>query len=109
VVTLCDSCQVRTESRFHFVVVTLCDSCEVRTESHFHFVVVTLCDSCEVRTESRFHLVVVIISLESREYGRRDPSRQPRGTPYPQKLALTSPTSGGLSDGVVRLRTKATE
>jgi hypothetical protein len=39
VVTLCDSCEVRTESRFHFVVVTLCDSCEVRTESRFHFVV----------------------------------------------------------------------
>jgi hypothetical protein len=38
----------------NFVVVTLCDSCEVRTESRFHFVVVTLCDSCEVRTESRF-------------------------------------------------------
>jgi hypothetical protein len=28
---------------------------------------------------------------------------------YPQKLALTSPTSGGLSVGVVRSRTKATE
>jgi hypothetical protein len=27
----------------------------------------------------------------------------------PQKLALTSPTSGGLSVGVVRSRTKATE
>jgi hypothetical protein len=39
VVTLCDSCEVRTESRFHFVVVALCDSCEVRTESRFHFVV----------------------------------------------------------------------
>jgi hypothetical protein len=26
--------------------------------------------------------------LESREYGRRDPSRWPRGTVYPQKLAL---------------------
>jgi hypothetical protein len=38
VVTLCDSCEVRTESRFHFVVVTLCDSCEVRTESRYHFV-----------------------------------------------------------------------
>jgi hypothetical protein len=23
--------------------------------------------------------------LENREYGRRDPSRLPRGTPYPQK------------------------
>jgi hypothetical protein len=60
-VTLCDSCEVRTESRFHFVVVTLCDSCEVRTESRFNFVMVTLCDSCEVRTESSFHFVVVTL------------------------------------------------
>jgi hypothetical protein len=29
--------------------------------------------------------------------------------PLPQKLALTSPTSGGRSVGIVRLRTKATE
>jgi hypothetical protein len=58
VVTLRDSCEVRTECRFHFVVVTLCDSCEVRTESRFHFVVETKCDSCDVRTESRFHFVV---------------------------------------------------
>ena len=28
---------------------------------------------------------------------------------YPQKLALTSPTGGGRSVGVVRVRTKATE
>ena len=28
---------------------------------------------------------------------------------YPQKLALTSPTDGGPSVGIVRLRTKATE
>jgi hypothetical protein len=28
---------------------------------------------------------------------------------YPQKLALTSPTSGGRSVGIVHLRTKATE
>jgi hypothetical protein len=31
------------------------------------------------------------------------------GTLYPQKLALTSPTSGGRSVGIVRLRTKAKE
>jgi hypothetical protein len=31
--------------------------------------------------------------LESKEYGRRDPSCWPRGTLYPQKLALTSPTN----------------
>jgi hypothetical protein len=28
---------------------------------------------------------------------------------YPQKLALTSPTGGGRSFGIVRSRTKATE
>jgi hypothetical protein len=38
--------------------------------------------------------------------GRRDPLRWPRDTLYPQKLALTSPTSGGGSVGIVRLRTK---
>jgi hypothetical protein len=47
--------------------------------------------------------------LENREYGRGDPFRGPRDTLYPQKLALTSPTSGGRSVGIVRLRTKATE
>jgi hypothetical protein len=47
--------------------------------------------------------------LESREYGCRDPSRCPRGTLYPWKLALTSPTSGGHSVGIVRSRTQATE
>jgi hypothetical protein len=33
----------------------------------------------------------------------------PRDTLYLQKLALTSSTRGGLSVGIVRLRTKATE
>jgi hypothetical protein len=47
--------------------------------------------------------------LENREYGRRDPSRSPRGTRYPQKLALTSPTSGGRSVGIVRSRTQTME
>jgi hypothetical protein len=47
--------------------------------------------------------------LESPEYGRRDPSRWPCGTFYPQKLALTSPTCGGRSVGIVLSRTKATE
>jgi hypothetical protein len=40
--------------------------------------------------------------LENREYGRRDLSRRPRGTLYPQKLEPTSPTSGGRSVGIVR-------
>jgi hypothetical protein len=47
--------------------------------------------------------------LESREYGRRDPSRWPRGTLYQQKLALTVPTSAGRSVSLVRSRTKPTE
>jgi hypothetical protein len=47
--------------------------------------------------------------LENREYGRRDPSRWPRGTPYPQKLTLTSPTSGCRSVGIVRSRTQTKE
>jgi hypothetical protein len=47
--------------------------------------------------------------LENREYGRRDPSRRPRGILYPQKLAITSPTSGGRSVGIVRSRTRTME
>jgi hypothetical protein len=47
--------------------------------------------------------------LENRQNGRRDPSRLPCGTLYPQMLALTSPTSGGRSVGIVRSRTKVTE
>jgi hypothetical protein len=35
--------------------------------------------------------------------------RWPRNTLYPQKFSLNSPTSGGRSVGIVRLRTKATE
>jgi hypothetical protein len=41
--------------------------------------------------------------------GCGDPLRSPRDTPYPIKLALTSPTSGGRLVGIVRLRTRATE
>jgi hypothetical protein len=44
--------------------------------------------------------------LEKREYGRRDPSRWPRSTLYPQKLAITSLTSGGRSVGIVSSRTQ---
>jgi hypothetical protein len=47
--------------------------------------------------------------LEIRVYGRRDPSRWSRSTLYPQKLALTSPISGGRSVGIVRSLTQATE
>jgi hypothetical protein len=44
-----------------------------------------------------------------KSYGRRDPSRSPRVTLYPQKLTLTSPTSGGRSVDIVRSRTQVTE
>jgi hypothetical protein len=47
--------------------------------------------------------------LEIREYGSRVPSRWPCVTPFPQKLALTSPTKGGRSVGIVRSRTQTTE
>jgi hypothetical protein len=46
--------------------------------------------------------------LENREYCRGDPLSWPRNTFYPQKLALTSPTSGGPSVDVIRPWTKAT-
>jgi hypothetical protein len=51
----------------------------------------------------------IYVGLENREYGRRDPLRWPRDTLYPQKLALTSPTRGSRSVGIVLSRTKATE
>jgi hypothetical protein len=47
--------------------------------------------------------------LENREYGRGYPLRWPRLTLYPQKLALTSPTSDGRSVGIVCSRAQATE
>jgi hypothetical protein len=47
--------------------------------------------------------------LEIREYGRRDPLRSPHITLYPQKLVLTSSTSGGRSVGIVCSRAQATE
>jgi hypothetical protein len=47
--------------------------------------------------------------LGNREYVSRDPSRLPRCTLDPRKLAPTSPTNGGFSVGIVRSRTEATE
>jgi hypothetical protein len=41
--------------------------------------------------------------------GRGNSLRWPRNTLHQQRLALTSPTSGGHSLGIVRLRTTATE
>jgi hypothetical protein len=47
--------------------------------------------------------------LENREYGRRDRHVDNVAPSIRQNLALTSPTSGGLSVGIVRSRTHATE
>jgi hypothetical protein len=47
--------------------------------------------------------------LENLEYGRRDPSRWPRDTHYPQKLALTSLTSCGRAVSIVHSRAQAIE
>jgi hypothetical protein len=53
--------------------------------------------------------IIAAPGLENREYGRGDPLRRPRDILYPQKLALTSPTCGGRSVGIVLLRTKTME
>jgi hypothetical protein len=47
--------------------------------------------------------------LENRDYGRRDRRIDHETLLYPQKLTLTSPTSGGSSIGIVLSRGKATE
>jgi hypothetical protein len=47
--------------------------------------------------------------LGNREYGHRDPLCSPGNTIYPQTLALTVPTSGGLSVDIVRSGAQATE
>jgi hypothetical protein len=63
----------------------------------------------EYNWEATWMEIVAAPGLENREYGRGDPLRWPRDTLYPQKLALTSPTSDGPSVGILRLRTKASE
>jgi hypothetical protein len=60
-------------------------------------------------TEELIETKISGCGVERRDYGRRDPSRSPRGTLYLQRLALTSPTSGGRSVGIVRSRTQAIE
>jgi hypothetical protein len=47
--------------------------------------------------------------LDRKVATRRDPSLWPRGTLYPQKLAITSPASGCRSVGIVRSRTQTME
>jgi hypothetical protein len=59
--------------------------------------------------ECSFISLIDISGEENRDHGRKDPSRWPRDTFYPQKSALASPTSDGRSVGIVRSRTQATE
>jgi hypothetical protein len=47
--------------------------------------------------------------LEIRKYSPRNPSRWPRAPSICKQLALTSPTRGCFSVGIVRSRTQATE
>jgi hypothetical protein len=47
--------------------------------------------------------------LENRDYGRKGLTTDYATNLYPQKLALTSPTSDGVSVRIVRSRTKATQ
>jgi hypothetical protein len=62
----------------------------------------------KIQNSSIFNLYWIILDViymyvfVYRRYGRGDSLRWPRGTLYPQKLALTSPTSGGRSVGKVR-------
>jgi hypothetical protein len=48
-------------------------------------------------------------SPDNREHGRRDPLHWPHGSLSPQKFALTKPTSGSCSVGILRSRTQAME
>jgi hypothetical protein len=60
----------------------------------------------EMATGGFAEALETISGLETREYGRRD---RLCNTRYPQKLALTSPTGGSRSVGILRSRTKAME
>jgi hypothetical protein len=60
-------------------------------------------------TEELLDRKVAALVYKTREYGRRDPSRWPRGTLYPQKLAITSPTIGVRSVGIVSSWTQTME
>jgi hypothetical protein len=63
--------------------------------------------SSNIRLRSYLNEKVAAPVLKTEINGREDPLRWPRNTLYPQKLALTSPTSGGRSVGIVRSRTKS--
>jgi hypothetical protein len=85
--------------------------------SHFRYMIFIwrLSEQCCIYLENCIWILVLAAcctshsGLEKREYGRGDPSHWPRYTIYPQKLALTSPTSGGRSVAIVRSLTKVTD
>jgi hypothetical protein len=69
-----------------------------------------VCALCECPSQVLCVRVLVKSGLENRDYGRRGSAALTMRHPlYPQKLALSSPTSGCSSVGIVRSRTKATE
>jgi hypothetical protein len=61
------------------------------------------------KVHSFLDLMKLFLYVKTEINGRGNSLRWPRNTLYLQKLALTSPTSGGRSVGIVLLRTKATE
>jgi hypothetical protein len=72
------------------------------------FLLVTYClNRIHNRVPRVIYIYIYIYSLKFRR--DRDLSRWPRGSLYPQKLALNSSTSGGRSVVIVRSRTQATE
>jgi hypothetical protein len=72
-------------------------------------------ESCIYLIANRHHIIIIIIIIirapvyKFEINGRGNSLRWPRNTLYSLTLALTSPTSGGHSIGIVRLRTKGTE
>jgi hypothetical protein len=59
--------------------------------------------------DNRAKVIFVFIGSVFEINDRGDPLRWPRDILYPLKLALTSPTNGGRSVGIVRWRTKTPE
>jgi hypothetical protein len=76
-------------------------------EGLLEVVQILLCSYCAmpVTIFMLLNFILILIFVVISQCGGTD-----HATPlYPQKLALTSPTSGGRSVGIVRSRTKATE
>jgi hypothetical protein len=61
---------------------------------------------CDIKSAKFLGMISILCVFFHIHNDRGDPLRWPRDTLYPQKLALTSPTSGGHSVGIVCLRTK---